>query len=1015
MCGVNVDLKPDLILTGRKITEVSPEFAKIMGYDTLELVGEDIMAFVPESFKPIAENSLKSGGRIILVSQYGKLHKLEVVLKDNQALIVDLKRLKEEIRRAYAPVWEFHYGFVFLGEDGEILTCSKTFYDYTGLKAEDIEGKKLWEVFGDWTRDLFNEILSGKDSIDVEAKIGERTLRGRLKIRTFDICGKKIIEILTRTTEEERLRNLEKTFGNLSYPVIAFENGKIYYQNTRAIELFGNKIGEEWHILQPAEDVSHIKIETKEGLKDYIVFKMPAEEDILLFFDFSDYMELVETLEDELLSYREMVEKSIDAILIIDNKARIRFANQAVRVYGYTPEELIGSRFTKYLLPQDANSILNEYEEFIKTGKFKRKEVPVYTKSGEIRWVDVVSRAIRSKDGTVTRAVVILRDVTERKKMMEELWRSRELYKSFFELSPDFVGVVDVQGRIIYANRQFLNVAGIELKELIGKSPLIFAHEDDRKKALEMFRQALKTGKTVRDIVRTVIAGKVRTLDVAVRFIYSDEGEPLHALVVSRDISDRIELERKLREREELYRSLTENSLAAIFVIQDDRIVYCNRVFEELTGYSREEWEKQSAFACFEDGIAELAKKSVEKVLNGEIVRTIARYITKNGEVRYAEFIMCPIEYRGRRAVLGNAVDITERRMAEMKLIEREELYRTLTESSHTGIFIINKDEKIVYANPRLFEIFGFSSEEIKKFKHPYDVILPEFREMTLSRLRARLRGEDVPESYEIKVRTKKGEKWLKVLASRITYKKEPAVMVNIADITDLKTTEEKLRRLNLLLSVVNEINRIVSHVRTDIRLIRDVRKTLEKLGVKSAVYILKKGRLEAPEASDGMDVSRVENVVRDCIKAGFTLQREDGDWVIASPLAVDTRIYGAIVLVSDEPFDSEALEIIETLARDVAFALKSIEMEREREAAVRVVLTNLDQFEELADKLRNPLAIIKGYIEVREELDTEELISKISEQADRIEKILDELRVREFITYEMKKMLESTRFRRGY
>lgn len=103
-------------------------------------------------------------------------------------------------------------------------------------------------------------------------------------------------------------------------------------------------------------------------------------------------------------------------------------------------------------------------------------------------------------------------------------------------------------------------------------------------------------------------------------------------------------------------------------------------------------------------------------------------------------------------------------------------------------------------------EILGYTPEEIRELEHPCMVVHPDHRELVISRYKARERGEHVPESYEVKVITKSGEeKWVKVLASRINYKGKPAVMVNIADITDLKRREEILRRMNLLLKVSSE------------------------------------------------------------------------------------------------------------------------------------------------------------------------------------------------------------------
>ncbi len=134
-------------------------------------------------------------------------------------------------------------------------------------------------------------------------------------------------------------------------------------------------------------------------------------------------------------------------------------------------------------------------------------------------------------------------------------------------------------------------------------------------------------------------SGEVRWLDVVGSVLGGSD-----VLVVLRDVTEKVELERKLKESERRYRTLVENSLATVFVIQDDRIVY-NPEFERFTGYSREEWERQNAFVCFDKvGIGKAAREVARRVLRGETIRTVAKYATKSGEVRYAEFVLTPID-----------------------------------------------------------------------------------------------------------------------------------------------------------------------------------------------------------------------------------------------------------------------------------------------------------------------------------------------------------------------------------
>lgn len=593
--------------------------------------------------------------------------------------------------------------------------------------------------------------------------------------------------------------------------------------------------------------------------------------------------ESLRLLENELLKYKLSFESSVDAIIITDLNAKILHANSAVNFYGYTPKELIGRSIFDFVYPEHLENAEKAIEEGKKTGGFKRLELRIKDKFGNFRWVEAVGSAIREKDGSISGAILILRDITAKK-----------------------------------------------------------------------------------------------------------------------------DLERRLRESEELYRTLVENSNSGIYIIQDGELVYMNRATQNYVGYSPEElrrdWKK-----VFDREIWDKIDKVHEEVLGGRVVQTFAKYRTKGGEERYASFVLSPITFMGRPAILGNFIDVTSSVVSEKKLREREELYRSLTEYSHTGIFIIQND-KIVYANERLRDITGYSLEEINSLEHPYKILHPDFFEKVLSIYRAREKGETMPSSYEVKIITKDGrERWLKVLANRIIYKGRPAVMANVADITDLKETESMLRRVNLLLKAASDCSREITKEKTEFRILASIKKHLEKIGLKVAAYINDVELIPVSISGDVDDsVQRAAEKYLSYDEVG--VEKIGENFALFIPLS-NGRVRAVVAILSEREFTEEEMSILRALGRDVSYALSSIQTERLREAAMNVIMDNLSQFENLADRLRNPLAIIKGYIEVRRAFSYDDFAKKIEEQAERIERILDELRAREIATYEMKKILEGRNF----
>ena len=131
----------------------------------------------------------------------------------------------------------------------------------------------------------------------------------------------------------------------------------------------------------------------------------------------------------------------------------------------------------------------------------------------------------------------------------------------------------------------------------------------------------------------------------------------------------------------------------------------------------------------------------------------------------------------------------------EIEIEERErteEKYKTLVESSLTGIFI-HQDGKYVFMNDRFGDTHGYQPEELLG-RDPLTLIHPDEREALRQVLSKRLKGEGAPNRYEVRRLKKDGETiWCEMMATRIEYAGRPAIMGNIIDITERKQAEEAL------------------------------------------------------------------------------------------------------------------------------------------------------------------------------------------------------------------------------
>jgi len=211
--------------------------------------------------------------------------------------------------------------------------------------------------------------------------------------------------------------------------------------------------------------------------------------------------------------------------------------------------------------------------------------------------------------------------------------------------------------------------------------------------------------------------------------------------------------------------------------------------------------------------------------------------------------------------------ETAERKRAEEALRESEKKYSTLVENSLTGIYI-DQDKKIVFANNRFAEIYGYPGEEFVGIQ-TWRLVHPEDRPLTDRMRTKRLRGEDTPSEYEARGLTKDGETiWIKRRNTRIEYWGRPAILGNIVDITEQKSAEEELRKIN---EELKNFVRVVSHdLKTPIisiqgfssRLLKKYKKKLGENGRRYLEQIEASARRMEVLVSDLLALSSIGRVV---------------------------------------------------------------------------------------------------------------------------------------------------------
>ena len=259
--------------------------------------------------------------------------------------------------------------------------------------------------------------------------------------------------------------------------------------------------------------------------------------------------------------------------------------------------------------------------------------------------------------------------------------------------------------------------------------------------------------------------------------------------------------ETKQKRAEELYETLANNSTVGIYIFQNGKFKFVNSQFRKHTGFSEEELLAMAPYELLRPEDRANARQNAIQMLKGKRSAPYElRAVTRSGETVWAMETVTSIVYNGKRATLGNFMDITERKQAEEALRESEERYSALVNlGGRVGEAIIMLQDKDSVFSIQTFvsdewpRITGYPKEELLGMSF-LDLLHPRYREASLKRHKRKIRGEIMPGLFEMAVIKKDGtEVPIEVTSAYTTYKGDRVNVAFIRDISERKKAEAKL------------------------------------------------------------------------------------------------------------------------------------------------------------------------------------------------------------------------------
>jgi PAS domain S-box-containing protein len=406
----------------------------------------------------------------------------------------------------------------------------------------------------------------------------------------------------------------------------------------------------------------------------------------------------------------------------------------------------------------------------------------------------------------------------ENEQLKKNLQQKQEPFYKIFQASSNPMAITTVkEGRIIDLNEAYARFTGYRREELVGQTTIEHGIWTDSKQRDKVVQKLQEEG-NVNNLevgVRTK-RGDIRTVLFSVSEISLGNGSYLLSTAI--DITDRKNAEEKLRESEEKYRTLVEQSLQGLAIMQNSSFVFCNNRFAEISGYSVEEllslsFDEITAMINPDDrGFIEDRHRDR---MAGRPVSSHYEYqgIKKDGTEFWLEIYSSLIEYNGRPAIQSAFMDITERKQIAEALQQAEEKYRSIYEGALEGMFRSTPNGRFLIVNPALAKMLGFSNSEevITTIKDIGRQIFakPERRKEFLNELKK----NDMVRGFEFKALRKDGSKiWLSIFAHSVRDSAGRLLYYDgyVEDISERKQAENERReseeRFRLIAETIDEI-----------------------------------------------------------------------------------------------------------------------------------------------------------------------------------------------------------------
>jgi two-component system NtrC family sensor kinase len=377
-------------------------------------------------------------------------------------------------------------------------------------------------------------------------------------------------------------------------------------------------------------------------------------------------------------------------------------------------------------------------------------------------------------------------------KLEEEL----NLKAQLLDAATDSIFLYRTDGSLVYVNEAAYKSRGYAKEELMAMNGWDLAIPELAHLFNSHVKEIIDEGEATFESVHRRKDGTSMLVETHSRAIKVNSEDLI--LSVCRDVTKR-------KQAEELATTLIHSSQVGVYLVQDGMFEIINPQIMAILGLTEEELLGRNALSLVHPEDREMVRDNAIKMLKGKRLEPYEfRVCDKKGNIRVVMETVAPVTYKGKRAALGNFMDITERKQAEEALRESQEQLRKMFESVTDGISVIDLDGVITEVNQRMVEIHEFGSKDELVGKNAMELVVPREYERIAANMKQAIKQGKVS-GVEYTLLKANGTEFPAELSTSVLNNATGEAVGHITivrDITERKGMQEQLMLTDRLASI---------------------------------------------------------------------------------------------------------------------------------------------------------------------------------------------------------------------